>query len=571
MAEAFDRIASPEVEQLSEHVRDLERRVSLLEGKAAKPNAALQRVTPPRRPPEPEQGFPLNEPAGVLPVLGKAVLGIAGAYLLRAIAESGTLPKLPLLLVAIAYAGVWLLWAVRTHATNRFASVTYAITAAVILSPLLWESTVRFQVLPPVFAALVLVAFVVLALALAWRQDLQAIPWVAMVAAVATVVALLIATRELVPFTAALLALGLVAEAAACLGQMPGWRAVPAIAADLSVCLLIYVMTSPDVVRSEYQPISAVTISALSLALPAIYGGSLGVRIFGLRQRMNIFDVAQTVVVFIIATFGSLRASPGSAPPLGVFLLTVAAACYWGTLSRFTAAEQTRNRRVCATYAVASLLAGSLLLLPEALQAPFSCLAAVTAAFLYTRTKKLSLGAHVSFYLAAAAVLSGFLNLGGSALAGTVPPFLNTSAWVVAVSAGLCYAIGSRTSSDQWKQRLLWVVPCVLVAGGGAALAVMASVRLSSASGMLNASRLSVVRTVVICSVTLILGFCGSHLKRAELLWVAYAATAFGTAKLLFEDLPFGNAASLVASFLFYGLILILLPRLIRSGRNRPG
>jgi len=42
-----------------------------------------------------------------------------------------------------------------------------------ILSPMLWESTVSFQVLSPVFTAAVLVAFVVLALALAWQQGLQ--------------------------------------------------------------------------------------------------------------------------------------------------------------------------------------------------------------------------------------------------------------------------------------------------------------------------------------------------------------------------------------------------------------
>jgi hypothetical protein len=52
--------------------------------------------------------------------------------------------------------------------------------------------------LPPGFTAAVLVAFVVLALALAWRQSLQAIPWVATLAAVATALALMVATRDLV-------------------------------------------------------------------------------------------------------------------------------------------------------------------------------------------------------------------------------------------------------------------------------------------------------------------------------------------------------------------------------------
>ena len=37
--------------------------------------------------------------------------------------------------------------------------------------------------------------------------------------------------------------------------------------------------------------------------------------------------------------------------------------------------------------------------------------------------------------------------------------------------------------------------------------------------------------------------------------------------KLVVEDLRFGNAATLMVSLLFYGLVLILLPRLTRFGR----
>ena len=264
MAQAFDGIAS-DVE-LNERVRDLERRVSALEGQTE--NARHSPPTPvpvasgnvartESWPQELGQGLSAsNLSAGVLPVFGKAVLGIAGAYLLRAVAESGTLPKLALV-VAMLYAGMWLVWAVRTHATNHFASVTYAITAALILSPMLWESTVSFQVLSPVFTAAVLVAFVVLALTLAWRQGLQLIPWVATLAAVATALALIIATRDLVPFTVGLLAIALATEVTVCLGRRLTVRAVPAIAADFAVWLLVYLMTSPEGAPSEYRPIGA--------------------------------------------------------------------------------------------------------------------------------------------------------------------------------------------------------------------------------------------------------------------------------------------------------------------------
>ena len=106
MAQAFDGIA-PDVEQLSERVRDLERRVSALEGQTENarhtaPTPALVASVSVARteslPQELGHGFSAsNLSAGVLPVFGKAVLGIAGAYLLRAVAESGTLPKLALL------------------------------------------------------------------------------------------------------------------------------------------------------------------------------------------------------------------------------------------------------------------------------------------------------------------------------------------------------------------------------------------------------------------------------------------------------------------------------------------
>ena len=170
------------------------------------------------------------------------------AYLLRAIAESGATPKLPVLFVAILYACLWMVWAVRTDTASRFASVTYAVTSALILSPLLWEATVRFQVLSPASTAVVLVAFVVLTVALAWQRNLQVIPWVATLATVITALALIIATRELVPLTAALLTVALATEVAACLGHRLSREPCPQLPRISPCGLLVDVMTAraPD-------------------------------------------------------------------------------------------------------------------------------------------------------------------------------------------------------------------------------------------------------------------------------------------------------------------------------------
>jgi len=573
MPQAFKGISS-DVELLTERIRDLECRVAALEHPsektaqptlvgAALPIAALERP----RPPATWRGFPPAEmPGGAVPVLGKAVLGIAGAYLLRAIAESGSISKFPVLMVAIAYAALWMVWALRTHASSTFASTTYAVTSALILSPLLWESTVRFQVLSPTFAAVVLVGFVVLALALAWRHDLQLIPWIATLAAVITAMALIIETRELRSLTTALLAIALATEIVACLGHRLTLRAIPALAADFAVWLLVYVLASPDGVPEGYRPVNPASITILCLTLLAIYGGSIGVRSFVLRQRTTIFEIGQGVLAFALTAFGVLRATHNAAAPaLGILFFVLAAVCYWGALSRFADEVHVRNRRVCAIWAAALLLAASFLVLPTTLQATFISLCAIAAVFVYTRTAKLSLGMHASFYLAAAAAVSPLPTYAGNALAGTVPAAPPWTVWIVAASAILCYAIGSRRPEDQRRRRLLWVIPSVLVGFTSAALAVVAIVGFAAGRLDLDASRLSVIRTVVNCALALALGFLGSRWQRIELGWVAYAAVAFGTLKLLFEDLRFGNAASLVVSLLFYGLILILLPRLTRG------
>jgi hypothetical protein len=583
MAHVIDGVAL-DVERLNQRVRELESRVSTLESRqevrqedstnapSESPDLALQRP----RPPATWRGFPVAEfPGGAVPVLGKAVLGIAGAYLLRAIAESSSVPKLPILFVAIVYAALWMVWAVRTHTANRFASITYAITSALILSPLLWESTVRFQTLSPTYTAVVLVAFTVLALALSWRLDLQLIPWIATLATVLTAVALIIQTHELVPLTAALLAVALATEIAACLEHRLTLRAVPALAADFVVWLLVFVMTSPDGAPEGYPPASPAILTALCLLLFAIYGTSIAIRTFARRHPITLFEIAQGILAFVLAAFGALRATHTSAAPaFGVFALLLAAVCYWGALSRFAAESHVRNRRTSATYAAALLLIGSYLLLSPTLLVPFLSLAAVASAFLYARTDKLSLGMHASFYLAAATATSTLPNWIVAALAGTLPTYPDSSVWIVAVSSALCYILGSwGTQADQshTKRRMLWVVPAVLVSFASAAVAIVAIAGLAASRLDLTPSRLSVVRTIVNCALALVLAFLGSRWKHIELSWVAYAAVAFGTLKLIFEDLRFGNASSLVVSLLFYGLVLILLPRITRRSESPVG
>lgn len=570
MPQAVDSLTSV-VEQLGDRLRDLESRIASLESfvltqhlpqaeARPSPTTFVGRRAAPRR------GLPeLESSARAFPIIGKAVLGFAGAFLLRALAESGSVPRLPVLTIAILYACFWMIWSARS--SDRFASVTYAVTSTLILSPMLWEATVRFQSMPATASASILVAFIVLTLVLASRHDLQVIPWIATLASASTAVALIVGTRELIPLTLALLAIAAAVETSACLGHELTFRIIPAIAADFTLWLSLYILGSENVPQG-YRSVAPSTLIALCALLPAIYGIGVTFRMFVQRHRISIFEIAQLAASFGLAAFGIMRASHNAAAPaLGVLFLLLAGISYWGTLSRFAAESHTRNRRVSATWAGALLVAGAFLLLPDNFQIPFLCAAALLTAVLYTRTAKLSLGLHASFYLAAALSVSSLPSYVWNSLAGTVPASPDWRAWTVALSAALCYAVESRKEMDQGRRRLLWLVPAGIAAFTIAGWAVAATVRIASGQIELAASHLSMIRTVVICLLALVLGIA-SRRRHLELRWIAYAAVALGTLKLILEDLRFGNPASLMVSFVFYGLILILLPRMTRTNEE---
>ena len=163
------------------------------------------------------------------------MLGMAGAYLLRAVAESGSFSKLAVVALAIAYAGMWRVWAVRVPARAWFASTTYAATSALILAPMLWELTLRFHFLTSAAAAAVLAAFVLAAYTLAWKRNLTAVVWVAALTSALAAIALLVATHNVVPFVCVLLLTAAVTETASSRNRWLSVRPIAAIAADIAV------------------------------------------------------------------------------------------------------------------------------------------------------------------------------------------------------------------------------------------------------------------------------------------------------------------------------------------------
>jgi hypothetical protein len=176
---------------------------------------------------------PLAGMPNLLPVIGRALLGLAGAYLLRALTESGRCRRggnrhRNRVCLGLARLGG------PPSAPERWSAAIDSLTAVLVLSPLLWEATARFHLLSSWTAAAVLLIFAVFGMAISWRKSLLIVSTFATLAALGTGAALLLATHDVLPFTFLFLATAAAIETSACLDHWLSERWLGATAADLA-------------------------------------------------------------------------------------------------------------------------------------------------------------------------------------------------------------------------------------------------------------------------------------------------------------------------------------------------
>lgn len=549
------------VERLASRMETLERRVSALEQTRHAP--PLPAAPAPQAAPAAAAAMSvLPQEAGVFFVLGKSMLAIAGAYLLRALAESSALPRIPVIVLAIVYAFLWLIPAARAKAW--LPSLAWAGTSAIILLPMLWELTLRFHFLTDTVAAGVLAAFVIAASALAWKHHFAEVAWVAEAAASLAAVALALATHDLTPFLAALLAIAATGEIAAARHRTLRVRPLVAAAADFILFALIWIYSSPSAARTEYPAVSAAFLLVLAPVLLFIFAGSASTQTLVLGRRISFFETAQTLVAFLLAVWGVLVfwSGPG-ARLLGLLCLIASAAGYAVAFVGFERASSQRNFHVYATGSLALLLAGCFLYLPAVWLPPILTLLAIVAILLGVRVARRTLEFHGLAFLFAAAFSSGLLAWIEHALAGRFPASPAWMIYVVSAAAMLGYAAVAVADDDGWPLRLLRLLQAALALSAAAALLVWGLVSVTAGSNPAP-EHLAVVRTLAGCALTVLLAFAGSRQQRRELVWLAWTSLACIAGKLLFEDLRHGHLGFTAASIFVYAVTLLAVPRLVR-------
>jgi hypothetical protein len=562
---------TPTLERLSEQVRQLERRVQALEGRAPQPSSPSASDAPLPAWQSKLEVSP-SESAGLIQGFGRAVLGVGGAYLLRAAAESGAVSWLLGAAAALTYSALWLYSAARTRQGRQ--AIIYAGTAAAILSPLLWETTVRFKILPPPVTAGLLLVLAAAGATVAWLRDRPAVAsgvaWATVLPATATATALIVATGETVPFALALLGASAVVETAALRNRWLGMRPWLALLANIGVWLSIRIAAQPGL--EAYRPVSRIAAIGVDLALVGIYAASVGLRTVWLRMRISLFEIAQLAAVYVLGLSGVIWLS--QEPRLaGIVCLLIAAASYFVGFRRFNPADSSRadsrrNHGVYAFQGLAFLLAGSALLVsvaeprPEVGRTAAILWAGIALAMLWISRQSNSPTPTIqgAISLAASVLASGLIGYGYLALAGAIPPELGGGPWIVALAAVAAYFL---CPLAKWPRL---AIAGMAAFGAAALLVAMLAPLLGSPPA---AGWLAALRTAVACLIALLLGFAGSRWKRRELIWIGYATAALVTLKLFWEDFPNSSPASLAVSLLSYGALLVFGPRLIRPGVQR--
>jgi len=566
-----DRLTN--IETKLRHVADalatLEARVRALESglpPAAASRAAAQ-IEPVPPGPEAPAGAEAADLTGLLALVGRTFVVLGGAFLLRALTDSGTLPRGGGIALGLLYAVAWLWAADRTAGRGRRVSALFHGLASVIIGlPLVWEATTRFGFLGPVASAGVLGMLTALALVVAWRRRLESVAAVATLGAIAAAVALLSATGAVASFAVflTLLGIGTLWVSYECDWFWLRWP--PALVADFVVLGLA------GRALSHQQIESPGTAIAVQLLLLALYLGSFAVRTL-VRHRVVIpFEVTQTVAALALGLGGSValvRASHIGQGALGIASLVLGAGAYavafvfvrrWHGLGA--------NFYFYATLAVVLILTGSALLLPtSALAVALAGLAALST-WLGHRLSAVALTLHGALYSAAAAVVSGLLALAASALFGTVAgawPMPAPAAWLALVATAVCLAVPRPASAGEEAAFVVAarvVFAALLAVGASAAgVAVLGPI---VAGTQPDPGVVATLRTGIIAGAAVVLALATRVERLQELGWLLFPVLTLGGVKLLVEDFRYSRPASLSIALALYGAALLTAPPLAR-------
>jgi hypothetical protein len=470
--------------------------------------------------------------------------------------------------LGLLYAAWWLVQADRTRdPAQKTSAAFYGIGGIVIAYPLLWETTVRFGLLPGAVVAPSIIVFFVLGLVVARRRDLRVLAWIVAAGAVATIVALLSGTSTFMLYAATLLVAAAAVETIESIERWPELRWLLAGAVDLVLVLLALLVSQPRPSAEFYSSTPPGDVIVLALVAPVIWLASVATATLARRRPISLFELVQVSASLVAGFHG------GSSTGIAVSIALIGAACYAAAFLSIDAEENPpRNFYAYSTFAGLLVGAGTAMLLaPAALAETWLTLAAVAIATGVVRRRN-TLRLHGALYLAAAALPSGLASLGLRGLIGTPEDFavdFDAPAALVLTAAIAAYAVlAARIAPDvHWSDAVPRLLVAALASWGiaGVAAPLLTSALISVAPHLERAAYLASVRTIVVSVLAIALAWSGRRWDLPDLRWLVFPMLIAGGARLAWEDVSLGGPMNLFLALVFYGGALTMTSRLLRQ------
>jgi hypothetical protein len=526
---------------------DLTASIALLTHRVERLEEALSRngITLPAERAAPRAEAPASS-AIDLALIGRSVVVIGGAWLLRAATELDAVPDALGAAFGIVYALVLLALADRAAGRRRsLDAALHGATALIVAYPLIAELVQRFHLLEPWSAALAIALFAGAGVAVAARRGDAALAWVVVGGTCAATVGTAFATRALVPYIGTLAALAGAAEWLSHRLGRPFFGWPPAAAADFLLGVVVFA-----VLVGRSTPGDA----ALPLLAPASFlifaGGAMG-RAAADRADTTLTEMLQVGIALVVGFAGGAAAAvaAGAGTIYGVAGLLLAATGSLLALRLQSVPFWTSLWLAVGLISLTLLAGGAALAL---------VLVALGVALVVAGPR-----AH------AAAELQGLVTLGAAAIASG----LLASAWrgmvgapvaaapplaafaVLAALAGALFAVRADGSRRAWATQLVALVLALVHAAGIAAWAATAA----TAAGRPMASAL---RTVVLAVAAVAAAALARSPRARPAAVLVYPLLGLAVLKVFLEDLAVGTAATQTIGIVVTGAAIIVAARL---------
>lgn len=559
-----------ELATLRAAVARLERRLASLEQGVALETAGTRAAGDASEPASPEERVDTAASwgLGAVSLAGRSLLVFAGAYLLRALTDNGTLPAAAGVGLGLAYAGGWLFAAAR--AREPLGAAFHGATAVLVAFPLLAEATLRFGLFTPQAAAAAFTVLTAVFGIVAWRQNQLPLAWMTTAASVAAGMTVAVRGDATEPFALYFVLLGI---ATLWLGYDREWKLLrwPAAAvADLFVLGLTARALNTELGQSPWMALGA------QLFLLAGYLTSIAVRTIVRGRGVIPFEVVQTTAALGVGLGGAIAVAGAvqtGVTALGAASCAMGAATY-GVAFAWVERQSTgvKNFLFYTSLALVLMIVGLDVLFDGATLAMAWTTLGLGAAFLGGRLSRMTLFSHAAVYLVGAAGASGLLTHARHDLVGLADSplgWLPPSAVVVAIAAGAC-ALIRLDGESRFSARIRHIPRLTLIVVGALGLASAGVDLIAWVSGFAgSAPRMGLLatdRTAVLSVLALAAAWATRWPRLAIGGTLVYPVLILTGLRLIVEDLRHSTPSTLFVAFAFYGAALIFAPRLKRAG-----